>query len=361
MFGSSLRVLHLRQCWRAGLSGFWLALIIISSAAVARAQIGGVDTDSGDPGNAGKNTIQGILYYSDGRRLDRRVRLKLHSIYFEQFTMSDDSGAFSFRQLKGGRYNVLVEPSADLEPASETVDIIEPAVQKNSGGQVYNISLKLHPRIKPVVTARTVDASTFEAPEEAQKLYKQALEASKSGDRSKAIELLNAALKIHPRYMSALNELGVQYVRLKEWSKAEAPLNAAIQLAPSAFAPRLNHGIVLLHKRDYKNAYADFQRAAGIDGASATARLYLGETLVGLGAYKEAEQELLQAVELGGSDSIEAHRYLGAVYIETGEPERAARELETYLKLAPATKDSDKIREIIKKQRSSFATSKGPS
>src|SRR5690349_2659807 len=98
MFGSSLRVLHLRQCWRAGLSGFWLALIIISSAAVARAQIGGVDTDPADPGNGGKNTIQGILYYSDGRRLDRRVRLKLHSIYVEQFAMSDDSGAFSFRQ-----------------------------------------------------------------------------------------------------------------------------------------------------------------------------------------------------------------------------------------------------------------------
>jgi len=361
MFGSSLRVLHLRQRWRAGLSCFWLALIIISSAAAARAQVGGVDNDPGDLGNGGKNTIQGSLYYSDGRRVDRRIRLKLHSIYVEQFTMSDDNGAFSFRQLNGGRYTVLVEPDADLEAASETVDIIEPAVQKNSSGQVYYISIRLQTQRKSDAAVGTIDASTFDAPQEARNLYKQALEASKSGDRSRAIDLLNEALKIHPKYMSALNELGVQYLRRKELGKAEVALTAAMELAPNAFIPRLNHGIVLLHKKDYKNALADLQRAVGIDGSSAAARLYLGESLVGLGAYKQAEKELLEAVELGGSDSIEAHRYLGAVYIETGEAERAAKVLETYLKLAPTTKDAEKIREIIRKQRSSFATSKGPS
>jgi len=44
-----------------------------------------------------------------------------------------------------------------------------------------------------------------------------------------AIDLLEAALKIHPTYSSALNELGVQYLKLKDLDKAEAALTAALQ------------------------------------------------------------------------------------------------------------------------------------
>jgi len=165
-----------------------------------------------------------------------------------------------------------------------------------------------------------------------------------------AIDLLEAALKIHPTYSSALNELGVQYLKLKDLDKAEAALTAALKIAPECFAPRLNHGIALIQRRNYEAARNELQRAVEAEGSSAAAHLYLGQSLVGLGAYKGAEKELKAAIDLGGGESLEAHRYLGAVYIETANHDRATSELETYLKLVPKARDADKIREIIKQQ-----------
>ena len=348
MLGSSLCVLRWRRCARVALPAF-LALVI--NASPAHAQMGGVDTDPGDPGTGGKNTIQGSLFYVDGRRVDRRVKLKLRSIHVDQFTMCDETGAFTFRRLKGGAYTVLIDAGADFEPASETVDIIEPAAQKGASGQVYSISIKLQPRYATPLPVGTVDARSSEVPDEALALYKKALDASQSGERKQAIKLLNTALKIHPTYMSALNELGVQHLRLKNLDEAQAALSAALKIAPEAFAPRLNGGIVLLHKRNYCAAQIELRRAVEARQSSAAARLYLGESLVGLGNYNAAAVELRLAITIGGSESLEAHRYLGAVYIETGEPERAATELETYLRLVPTARDADKIREIIKNQR----------
>ena len=351
MLVSSLCVLRWRRCARVTLPGVCALLVFAVSASPALAQMGGVDTDPGDPGTGGKNTIQGSLFYVDGRRVDRRVKLRLRSIHVDQFTMCDETGAFSFRRLKGGAYTVLVDAGADFEPATETVDIIEPAVQKGESGQVYTISIKLQPRYATPLPVGTVDARASEVPDEALALYKQALDASQSGDRKQAIKLLNTALKIHPTYMSALNELGVQHLRLKNLDEAQAALSAALKVAPEAFAPRLNHGIVLLYKRNYSAARDELSRAVETRQSSAAARLYLGESLVGLGNYRAAEIELRHAVTIGGSESLEAHRYLGAVYIETGAAERAAVELETYLRLVPTARDADKIREIIKNQR----------
>ena len=358
MLGSSLFALRSLNCGRAGLFFIGTVLTLAINVTVSLAQIGGIDTDPGDRGTGGKNTIQGNLFLPNGRRLDRRIKLRLRSIYVEQFTMSDEAGAFSFRRLKGGSYTVVVDAGPEFEPAFETIDIIEPAVQRNDAGQVYTVSLRLQPHVNEQRPTRTVDAASADVPEEAQKLYKDALEASKS-DRKRAIDLLKAALKIHPTYFSALNELGVQYLKLKDLDKAEAALTAAIEVAPKSFAPRLNRGIVFIQRRNYEAARAELQRAVDVESTSAAAHLYLGQSLIGLGAYEVAEKELRIAIGLGGGESLEAHRYLGAVYIETGNHERAASELETYLKFVPKARDSEKIREIIKEQRTSSVSAKG--
>jgi len=45
----------------------------------------------------------------------------------------------------------------------------------------------------------------------------------------------------------------------------------------------------------------------------------------------------------------EAHRYLAGVYSALGDKQRAAAELETYLRLAPKSPDAPQIRELIRK------------
>jgi len=350
MILSSLAPFHSRRFM--GISQSILcALLIAFCADSSRAQMGGMDSDPGDLGTGGRNTIQGNIFFSNGRRVDRRVKLRLRSISSDQFAMSDDSGSFSFRRLQGGTYTLMVDAGNDFEIAYETIDIIEAPRRRNDPGQTQTVQITLTPKNSVVRKGGTVDASTAGVPEAARALYKDALEAAQADDSKKAIGLLEESLKIYPNYMSALNELGLQYMKIKKLDKAEESLRQAVKIAPEAFFPRLNYGILLLQKKDYVKAATELQQAAQKDSSSAAVHFHLGRAFVNLAIYNKAEKELQQAISMGGQDMAEAHRYLAAIYIETRENNRAADELDKYLSFSPKAKDADKIREIIKQLR----------
>ena len=337
------------------LSALRLLLLIGLVTGSARAQMGGIDADPGDRGTGGANVIQGRIFLPGGRKLDRRAQVKLRSATggAEQYQLSDDSGAFSFRRLIGGSYILNIDAGKDFEIVVEPVDIVAPARRRSDPGMVVPVNVILKPKATPSPgKVGTIDSSASRAPDAALDLYKQALESAKSGDRKKAIGQLNEAITIYPSFMTALNELGVQYLALKEWQKAADALRSAIKIAPEAFHPRLNYGISLLQMKDYKAAAVELQQATAKDSSSASAWLHLGRALVNLNDLDGAERSLKQAIGIGGEEGVEAYRYLGAVYIEKHDAQRAADALETYLKLSPKAKDADRIRAIIKDQRS---------
>ncbi|MEN3334966.1 MAG: hypothetical protein V7641_4331 [Blastocatellia bacterium] len=346
-------VIRLCACRRAHLSlrTSGAAMLILLGATMASAQIGGIDPDPGNPGTGGRNSIQGSIFYENGQRLDRRVKVRLRGLNNDAFMMSDDTGTFTFRRLSGGSYSVTVDAGNEFESVSENVDIIEPARRRNDPGQVYTVHITLHPKKAVSQPVGTVDASAGGVPEPARRLYKEALDAIQDGNHKKAIEQLNEAVKLYPTFVPALNELGVIYMRLKEYEKAEAALRKAIELAPDAFTPELNFGILMLQKKDYVTAATTLQSAVQKDSSSATAHFHLGKAFVNLSVYNKAEKELLQAISIGGENTVEAHRYLGVVYIETNNNARAVEQLEQYLSLAPKAKDADKIREIVNQLR----------
>jgi tetratricopeptide (TPR) repeat protein len=329
-------------------------LLIASCAASARAQVGGIDSDPGDPGTGGKNSIQGRIFVRGGGRLDRRAKVMLRSMNNgDQFLFADDSGSFTFRRLRGGSYTVIVDAGEEFEKASETVDIIEPMQRRNAPGVMVSVTIYIESkRTESKGVIGTVDAYAGGVPEVARELYKQAVESAQSGERKKAIEQLKQAVAIYPNFMTAFNELGVQYMALKQFKEAAEALRSAIKIGPEAFHPRLNYGIVLLQLKDYKAAAAELQSAVQKDSSSAAAHFQLGRALVNLNNYDGAYKALKQSISIGGDDAIEAHRYLAAVYIEKQNVLAAAYELEVYLKLSPKVKDAERIRAVIKDLRS---------
>src|SRR5262245_14329786 len=249
---------------------FLAALLIVGASATdALAQMGGIDSDPGDPGTGGRNTITGSIFLPGGRRLDRRAKVQLNGVSGgTQFRLSDDSGSFSFNRLRGGRYTVTVDAGPEFETATESVDIIEPARRRNDPGLTQTVYFTLQPRKSSTGTVGTVDAASV-IPEPARQLYADAQESARNGDRKKAIEQLNQALKLHPNFPNALNELGVQYIALKHYDKAIESLKAALKLAPELFYARLNYGIALVLTKEYKAAVPELQQAASQNQASA--------------------------------------------------------------------------------------------
>jgi len=145
MLGLSTRPLIKR--WQIASSAAFASALIVLCAAGANAQMGGIDSDPSDPGTGGRNTVQGTIFLPGGRRMDRRVKVKLVGLTSgEQFRMSDDSGSFSFRHLQGGRYTLVVAAGQEFEVASEPVDIIEPARRRESTGVTVPVYITLQPK-----------------------------------------------------------------------------------------------------------------------------------------------------------------------------------------------------------------------
>src|SRR6266571_208143 len=336
----------------------WLATaLILLMTAAAFAQGSGRDST----GTGGNHVIQGKIFFPSGRRADGTIQIKLQTFAAGEIsTIADSSGSFTFTSLAPGNYTVVVNAGNDYEIARESVTIdsdlnlSRSGVSLNSGTRRYTVMVTLQPKreIENRTKASVINAALAEVPEAARTLYQQALESEKTGDSAKAIDSLKAAISLYPKFPLALNELGVQYLKIGQVSKAVEPLRSATKLSPDAFTPKLNLGVALLELQRFAEAETELREAVRILSAP-TAHMYLGLTLTHLHNDEEAEKELKSAIDSGGNQSVvaQSHYYLGCLYWRKRDYQRAADELETYLRLTPNAPDAQRVRGTIKELR----------
>jgi tetratricopeptide (TPR) repeat protein len=150
----------------------------------------------------------------------------------------------------------------------------------------------------------------------------------------------------------ALNELGVQFLKLGQPDMAIDPLRKAVKIVPQGYSPRLNYGIALLENKDLPNAEEQLRLATKLNRSGASGHLYLGIALATQKKLNEGETELKLAIELGANSMNQAHYYLGGIYWGRREYKKAADELEAYLKMEPQAPNANRIRTTIKELRS---------
>lgn len=338
------------QCYELG----GVVVLIFSMALVCHAQ-GGAGVDFG--GSGGIDSINGRIYFPSGRRSDAQIKVSMESSNAgTRVVFADHNGSFSFRNLEPGRYTVIVDSGKEYETLTESVYIDD--MRSRTGGpgpppRVYNLPIYLQPKRESSTAPGSgiIDARLSGVPARARTLYQKALESEKNGDNNKAVEQLNEAISLYPAFGLALNELGVQYLKLAKLDRAVESLAAAIKLAPDEFGPRLNYGIALLNQRKFAEAELQLRAALKRNDTVPTAHMYLGMALGAQRKLSEAEKELLIAVNSKSAETVRAHRYLGGIYLETRDYKRAADELEIYLKLMPNSADAEQTRATIKECR----------
>lgn len=310
-------------------------------------------------GTGGAHVIQGYVFFPSGRKGEGSIQIKLQSFNSGEISvLADAGGSFIFPQLAPGNYTVVIDAGEGYETARESVfidtdvNLSRYGLPTPSSSRRYTVMV--HLRLKADSGNRTkpsvVNAALAAVPEEARKLYESAVDLART-DATKAVDNLKAAIARYPNFPLALNELGVQYLKLGEPRKAIEALKTAVKLSPESFDPKLNLGIALLQTSQFAGAEAQLREALKQNDSAATAHLYLGVTLAKLQNYPEAEKELTRAIELGGNQLGLAHYYLGGVYWQKREYRRAADELETYLRLTPNAPKAEQVRATIKDLR----------
>lgn len=341
---------------RAQTFGYRLALLIaclLLSVSSGYAQ-GGGGIESG--GTGGRHTIRGRVVFPSGQRADIRLKVRLESSGFGELSvLSDSNGSFTFMSLVPGTYTVVIEGGEHYETARETVYIETSAISRRAIGSIpvarpFSVQIYLRPKQGTSVNTRSgvLSAALAIVPKPASTLYLQATESAAKGHIEKAIAELKQAIEIFPGFGLALNELGVQYMKLVQLDKAEEALRKAVALLPDAFEPRLNYGIALLNQSKFKEAEIELRETLRKHGSAFTPHMYLGIALLHLKNYQEAELELLKSISLGGTRVGPAHYYLGGLYWRAKEYKRAAAELEKYLELEPGAANAARVRATIR-------------
>lgn len=123
-------------------------------------------------------------------------------------------------------------------------------------------------------------------------------------------------VSVHPGFAPALNQLGIQYLKLSRADKATEVLGAAVKSAPDEYEPRLNYGIALFGLKKFAEAEKQLTAALKKNSSAPTAHMFLGMVLLNLRKLDDAQKELETAVR---SDSAEVSQAIATSVESTGE------------------------------------------
>lgn len=327
-----------------------IALVLFFSAVTVSAQ--GVGSTRGLPDSGGIHTIQGRVYLPSGRGAEQGISVKLEgNVVGTRRGLTDSDGSFLFSSLPAAEYTIAVDAGPEYELTRQSVVIYG----NGAGGiGVPTTSQKLMVDIHLIPKGSVVDEAKLFAgvPKEAVDNYKKGVQSARAGNSKKAVEQLNAALLVYPKFALALGELGSQYVALKEWDKIPMAMEELLKLTPDDARAHLNLGIALYNQKKFPEAETHLRESIKLSKKDAVAHLYLGLTFVSIRKYSDAESELETTIKNGGDHYALAHRVLGGLYLSAKKNEQAAVELEKYLKLDPKAADADRIKGTIKELRS---------
>jgi tetratricopeptide (TPR) repeat protein len=160
----------------------------------------------------------------------------------------------------------------------------------------------------------------------ARKMYREAAEAYKQGDKDSAVllnktgiayhqmqELATAekyyrrAMKINPNYSEAINNLGTVYYARKSYRRAVNEYRKALRINTGSASVWSNLGTAYFSRNDSKRAYEAWTQALSLDPD--------------VFEHKSTQGVLLQ--ERSVEDRAKLHYYMAQMYARSGQNERA--------------------------------------
>jgi Flp pilus assembly protein TadD len=268
----------------------------------------------------------------------------------DRTTTTNETGNFAFRGLPAGSFTISIDREKDFKPVSQSVDIIQ---FRGSPAQTYTLNLRLEYKDQERAEPSVVDAQFAGVPQTALAHYNEAIKQAQKGEHTAAVLTLEVAVKEHPTFTMAYNELGVQYLRLEKVNEADEAFQKALKIDSAAFPPNLNRGMILFFQKRYSEAQPILRKAVEIKPDSVAGHYFYGQTLANLGLFEEAEKELLIATKVANPEMKEAHRTLAIIYSSRGDKKRGIAQLEAYLKAAPDAADADQLKALLKKLKGS--------
>lgn len=295
-------------------------------------------------------TVFGTVRDEDGRVVSSvRVSIVDENYQPRGTVIADTSGHYRFRNLRPGSYVLRVEPSGlPYEEFSKQIDLysLTPRASTFEEPTVEDIVLK-HKRSRSNSIGTPGVVFLQVVPPAAREEFEHAQTSIRDKNSAAGIAGLKRAIEIFPDYFDALELLGTEYVKLKQFESAIPILTRALAVNNKSASSLYALGVAQLKLGQYNASIETLRSAIDLNPANHNSSLMLGVAYGESGSLDQAEWALKMAYQLGGANASDAHLYLAGIYDKRKKYGEAAHELELYLKEAKGLKDKSQIKEMI--------------
>lgn len=267
---------------------------------------------------------------------------------FSGSVLVTSNGEFEFKGLRAGTYTLILgipnrgEIRRTVEVGPGTAD------PKNCVSLTLALEESLFTRA-PARRQDTVSMRELAIPEKAKKAYAEAQRQLARRNQKKAIENLQAAVRLAPDFSGAWNNLGTLFYKSAQYEKAEESFRAALAASPESFEPLVNLGGVLLTLNRPAEAYTFNLYSVLERPEDALANSQMGMNYFALGRLDLARKYLNEARRIDPGHFSRPQLLLAEICLRRGDKRGAVRELEEYLRYHPDVPNRAKIEESIRK------------
>jgi tetratricopeptide (TPR) repeat protein len=178
--------------------------------------------------------------------------------------------------------------------------------------------------------------------------FAQGADLTNAGKYDEAIAKFNEVIAQVPKCSECYVNIGAIHSRRQEWPQAEEAYKKAIEVNPDAVEAYNGLANVYNAQKKFKEAQAmsdeAAKRTAASGGSGSAESLYNQGVIAWNGNDFQKALELFTAAVKADEKHAEAHFMLGQVYLNLGKLPEAAKEFETYTKIAPNGPNADKAK-----------------
>lgn len=301
----------------------------------------------------GGNEVSGYVFDQQHRPLENvNVELLDSMDALISRGRTNGSGRYVFGKVGAGTFLVKVLPrGTDFETQTQRINIVNFNQGSSGVGGFEKVQLDfiLVPRgVNNSPASRVGVVFAQEVPEEARKAYAEAIKELENKHEGPGIAGLKRAVGIFPTYYVALDRLGMEYIKRKEYVEAENVLARAVEVNPKEQSSLYALGFAQYNLKKIPEAVASLTRSLALNPNSINTQLWLGIALRQTTKLDEAEAHLKKASELGKGKIADAHWQLALLYgNQLKRYKDAADALELFLAVQPDSLDAEKINKLI--------------
>jgi Tfp pilus assembly protein PilF len=254
----------------------------------------------------------------------------------------DSRTKYTLKTKKGGDYiQIGIPPGQYLVTAEK--DALKQSFPTRVGLDMTEINFELKPGSNTAGMSKEEAAKATARVEGLKTAFSEGAALSNAGKHDEAIAKFNEVIAAVPKCTECYVNIGSNYAMKKDYAQAEVALKKALELDPNSVDAYNLLATVYNDQKKFPEAQAmsaeASKRTSVAGGASADTLYNQGVISWNANDFPKA-QEFFSGAVAANANHAESHFMLGRVYLNLGKLADAAKEFETYVKIAPTGRNA---------------------